>query len=55
MNAFQPRFNAPADANGDCSGTNTAAGKVINAGQPYAIRVCDAFPTPNGGLRSGFR
>ena len=61
LNAFQPRFNAPADANGDCSGSNVNAGKIINAGQPYALRVCDAFPTPAGldtvytPLGAGFR
>ena len=31
-----------------CDGNNPNEGRVINAGQPYAIRVCDAFQTPAG-------
>lgn len=31
-----------------CDGNNPNEGKVINAGKPYAIRVCDNFPVPNG-------
>ena len=31
-----------------CDGNNPHEGKVINAGQPYAIRVCDSFKTPDG-------
>ncbi len=61
---FLPRFNAPDDGvdgyavNGDyqgsqydgvtCDGNNPNEGRVINQGQPYAIRVCDSFPTPAG-------
>lgn len=61
---FLPRFNAPSDGvdgyavNGDfqgsqydgvtCDGNNPNEGRVINAGQPYAIRICDSFPTPAG-------
>lgn len=61
---FLPRFNAPDDGvdgyavNGNyqgsqfdgvtCDGNNPNEGRIINAGQPYAIRVCDSFATPNG-------
>lgn len=61
---FLPRFNAPDDGvdgyavNGDyqgsqydgvtCDGNNPNEGRIINQGQPYAIRVCDSFPTPAG-------
>jgi TonB-dependent receptor len=31
-----------------CDGNNPNEGRIINAGQPYAIRTCDAFQTPNG-------
>jgi len=45
LNSFQPRFNAPDTGDGySCS----VGGKIINQGQPYAIRVCDSFPTPAG-------
>ena len=45
MNSFQPRFNAPDTGDGySCS----VGGRIINQGQPYAIRVCDSFPTPAG-------
>lgn len=57
LNGFQPRFNAPFDADGfTCS-----VGRIINPGQPYALRVCDDFPTPAGfdqvytPLGAGFR
>ncbi|HEX8445573.1 MAG TPA: TonB-dependent receptor [Sphingomonas sp.] len=62
--AFLPRFNAPDDGvdgyaiNGDfqgsqydgvtCDGNNPAEGRIINQGQPYALRVCDSFPVANG-------
>ena len=61
---FLPRFNAPDDGvdgyavNGDyqgsqydgvtCDGNNPNEGRLINVGQPYQLRVCDSFPTPNG-------
>ncbi|PAV67795.1 hypothetical protein WR25_02665 [Diploscapter pachys] len=61
---FLPRFNAPDDGvdgyavNGNyqgsqydgntCDGNNPNEGRIINAGQPYAIRVCDSFATPAG-------
>jgi len=45
LNGFQPRFNAPDTGDGySCS----VGGKIINSGQPYALRVCDSFPTPAG-------
>jgi TonB-dependent receptor len=56
LNGFQARFNAPFEADGSC--TN---GKIINQGKPYALRVCDSFPTPAGfsqvytPLGAGFR
>ena len=56
LNGFQPRFNAPFDSSGNCS-----VGKIINEGEPYALRVCDNFPTPEGfsqvytPLGAGFR
>lgn len=31
-----------------CDGNNPNEGRVINQGTPYAIRVCDNFPTPTG-------
>jgi TonB-dependent receptor len=31
-----------------CDGNNPNEGKIINAGKPYAIRVCDSFQTPDG-------
>ena len=31
-----------------CDGNNPNEGRIINAGQPYAIRTCDMFPTPAG-------
>ncbi len=62
--AFLPRFNAPDDGvdgfavNGDfqgsqfdgvvCDGNNPNEGRIINQGQPYAIRICDSFPVANG-------
>ncbi len=70
---FLPRFNAPDDGvdgfavDGNfqgsqfdgvtCDGNNPNEGRIINAGTPYAIRVCDSFPvaagetvyTPSGG------
>ena len=57
LNGFQPRFNAPYDADG----YNCSVGKIINPGTPYALRVCDNFPTPSGfsqvytPLGAGFR
>lgn len=61
---FLPRFNAPDDGvdgfavNGNfqgsqfdgvtCDGNNPNEGRVINQGQPYAIRICDSFVTPAG-------
>ena len=61
---FLPRFNAPSDGvdgyavNGNfqgsqydgvtCDGNNPNEGRIINAGQPYAIRICDSFQTPPG-------
>jgi len=56
LNGFQPRFNAPFEPDGSC--TN---GRIINEGEPYALRVCDNFPTPAGydqvytPLGAGFR
>ena len=50
LNGFQPRFNAPCPD-----------GRIINEGEPYALRVCDEFPTPAGydqvytPLGAGFR
>ena len=50
LNGFQARFNAPCPD-----------GRIINEGQPYALRVCDEFPTPAGfdevytPLGAGFR
>ncbi len=31
-----------------CDGNNPNEGKTINAGKPYAIKVCDNFPLPAG-------
>ncbi|TPG15816.1 TonB-dependent receptor [Sphingomonas koreensis] len=31
-----------------CDGNNPNEGRIINAGQPYAIRTCDSFQTPAG-------
>lgn len=31
-----------------CDGNNPNEGRIINAGQPYAIRICDSFPVPEG-------
>jgi TonB-dependent receptor len=45
LNGFQPRFNAPDTGDGySCS----VGGKIINAGEPYALRVCDSFPATAG-------